>query len=107
MMFLNSFNNTSNNTSRCAKCGKETANLTMTAYGDYRCEHCYDDYLMTDRGKVEYLLGIVFGEFPVDDYDADFLGHVATCWNKYRNELMISASGRTFIEYNASVMGLL
>jgi hypothetical protein len=62
---------------------------------------------MTDKGKVEYLLGIVRGEFPMDYYDADFLGYVAVCWRKYRDEFNLTLRDLYEIEAKAEELGLL
>lgn len=94
----------------CAKCGKDLSKETSfveTAYGETRCEYCYDDYLMTDRGKVEYLIGITMGELDINDYDADFLGHVSVCWNKYKGELAISQRLIKEVEEKARALGIL
>lgn len=92
---------------KCAKCGKPIGTYITTAYGEVRCEDCYDDYLMTDKGKVEYFIGIVTGELPMSDYDADFLGHVSVCWKKYRSMLSISMAEVVLIEAKAYQLGLL
>jgi DNA-directed RNA polymerase subunit RPC12/RpoP len=91
----------------CSKCWKEIENIFITAYGEARCEDCYDDYLMTDKGKVEYFIGIVTGELPISDYDADFLGHVSVCWRKYRDELPMSNKDIAQLEIQAICLGLL
>jgi hypothetical protein len=62
---------------------------------------------MTDKGKAEYLLGIVRGDFPMDYYDADFLGHVAVCWRKYRDEFNLTLKDLYEIEAKAEELGLL
>lgn len=92
---------------RCAKCGKELRTFSRTAYGENRCLDCWDDYLMTDKGKVEYLIGLTTGELDLKDYDADFLGHVAVCWNKYKEQLNISIQQIIAIEEKAECMGIL
>ena len=92
---------------RCDKCGTTSGEILPTVYGELRCERCYDDYLMTDRGKVEYLIGIVTGALSIDDYDADFLGYVAVCWNRYRDELPLSNKDIAEIEILAAYLGLL
>jgi DNA-directed RNA polymerase subunit RPC12/RpoP len=92
---------------RCAKCGKELRTFSRTAYGENRCLDCFDDYLMTDKGKVEYLIGIVKGELDIKDYDADFLGHVAVCWNKYKEQLNISVQEIITLEEQAEILGIL
>ena len=92
---------------RCAKCGKELKTFSETAYGEKRCPDCFDDHLMTDKGKVEYLIGLCTGELEMKDYDADFLGHVAVCWCKYRDELDLTLSQLFKIEEKARALGLL
>lgn len=92
---------------QCRKCGKETNNIFTTAYGEKRCENCWDDYLMTDKGKVEYLIGICNKDYPMSDFDADFLGWVSVCWKKYRNELDMKMSEINRIETKARELGLL
>ena len=92
---------------RCAKCGKVLRTFSRTAYGENRCLDCWDDYLMTDKGKVEYLIGLTAGELDLNDYDADFLGHVAVCWNKYKEQLNISIQQVIAIEEKAECMGIL
>ena len=90
----------------CNKCGKSMEELKTTAYGDVRCPDCFDDYLMTDRGKVEYFIGIAAGKLPVTDYDADFLGHVATCWKKYKSQLALTVAEIHWIECKAEAVGI-
>lgn len=93
---------------RCVKCGKPLGTVMVTAYGEHRCEDCYDDYLMTDKGKVEYLIGLTNGELELKDYDADFLGHVAVCWKKYRAEILPLTLGEVHaIEAKAEQLGIL
>lgn len=91
----------------CAKCGKSIGSYSTTAYGEVRCLDCFDDYLMTDKGKVEYFIGICTGELDVKDYDADFLGYAATCWQKYRDQLSMSIAEIKLIEASAKDIGIL
>lgn len=93
---------------RCAKCGKVLRTFSETAYGEKRCLDCWDDYLMTDRGKVEYLIGICTAELDIADYDADFLGHVSVCWKKYKDEINTMTTGEIrLIENQAKALGIL
>ena len=91
----------------CVKCGKEIKELFVTAYGKIRCDICYDDYLMTDKGKVDYFVGLVNGILSIEDYDADFLGYLSVCWRKYRNELGLTMQAIQEIEEKAKQLGLL
>ena len=92
---------------RCCKCGKLLDEVLITAYGEKRCENCWDDYLMTDMGKVEYFVGICREDYPMSDFDADFLGWVSSCWNKYRDHLHFSENKIRGIEAKARELGLL
>ena len=96
--------------SRCFKCGKSIDSVKetfITAYGKCCCETCYDEYLMTDKGKVEYIIGLANGELDLNDYDADFLSHVAVCWQTYRDKLAIPINKVYEIEAKAEMMGIL
>ena len=91
----------------CVKCGKPLGEHFITAYGEKRCADCYDDYLMTDKGKVEYIIGIVRGDFPMDHFDADFLGWATSCWRKYWEQIQLPISEIKNIESKAEAFGIL
>lgn len=91
----------------CEKCAKKTNDTLVNVFSEELCEDCWDDYLMTDRGKVEYFVGIVKEELPIEDYDADFLGHVSACWKEYKNQLNHSSSDMAYYEEKAKELGLL
>ena len=91
----------------CEKCGKKTYDLLTTVYGDIRCEDCWDDYLMTDRGKVEYFVGICREDYPMSDYDDDFLGRISSCWKQYCSEVALPPSEIRKIVAKAKTLGLL
>lgn len=93
--------------SLCEKCEKRTNDVFISVFDEPLCEDCWDDYLMTDRGKLEYFIGIAKGDLPISDYDADFLGHVVTCWNKYKEELNYFKAIIESIETKAKNIGLL
>lgn len=91
----------------CIKCNRKVDTTFESLYGETMCEFCWDDYLMTDKGKVEYLVGIVRGDYPMDYFDADFLGHVATCWRRYIYEINLTDDEIAEIEAKAEALGLL
>ena len=64
----------------CAKCDTHYRELLKTAYGDYICVDCWDEYINTDEGMLEYLIGICNDDYPISDFDADFLGEVAVSY---------------------------
>ena len=74
----------------CDKCYKRTNNLILNIYGALLCEDCWDEYINTPEGKVEYLVGIVKSEYPVSSFDPDFLGYALVQWHKNRSQLDIS-----------------
>ena len=45
--------------SLCEKCEKRTNDVFINVFDETLCEDCWDDYLMTDRGKLEYFIGNV------------------------------------------------
>lgn len=92
---------------RCSKCDKALGEYLVTAYGEVCCEDCWDDYLMTDRGKVEYIIGICRGDYPMSDFDADFLGWISSCWKTHRDEINLKLSDLYEIETKARALGLL
>ena len=64
----------------CKKCGRTACEQFETAYGDTLCEHCWDEYICTKEGKVEYMLGICRGDYPAAEFDDGFLKEVAASW---------------------------
>lgn len=93
---------------RCFKCNKPlTGEFFKTAYGEELCEDCMYDYMTTDRGKVEYIIGLANGDFSMSDFDADFLGWISVCWTRYRDELNMTLSEIRAIEEKAMDLGIL
>lgn len=97
---------------RCVKCGKVLKEhfgeeSFITVFGEERCSDCYEDYLMTDKGKVEYFVEIVRGNSSISNFDADFLGWISVCWTKYRDELAMTLAEIHAIEEKAINLGIL
>lgn len=88
----------------CVKLGGDSF---KTAYGDWLCEDCWDEYVCSDAGKVEYLIGICHGFLPLKEFDADFLGEVAISYRQNRDKLNLSAEQLTEIEQKAVALGIL
>lgn len=74
---------------RCNNCDKVLGEYLLTAYGDAICEDCWDEYICTEDGRVEYLLGICRGDYPASDFDYDFLKSVAKSWEINKNMLKL------------------
>ena len=91
----------------CANCYKTEGEFLKTAYGDYLCEDCWDGYICSDHGKLEYLIGICNGDYPVDDFDAEFLGEVAESYMHYYYMLDFTPTQRVELEEKAKELGLL
>lgn len=91
----------------CNRCNITRKELLKTAYGYYLCEDCWDDYICTDEGRVEYLIGICRGDYPMSDFDADFLGAVAQSWNDHSHQLDLPVAERTKLTYKAYTLGLI
>jgi hypothetical protein len=91
----------------CANCDTHHKELLKTAYGDYLCVDCWDEYINTGTGRLEYLIGICNGDYPMDEFDADFLGEVALSYRLYYNLLDLTPSQRLELEDKARELGLL
>lgn len=92
---------------RCACCNKNRGEFLKTAYGDYLCENCWDDYINTETGRLEYLIGICRGDYPADEFDSEFLGEVAKSYMINYNMLDFTPQQRAEIEEKARELGIL
>lgn len=73
----------------CDKCFKQCDDSHLSIYGILMCEDCWDDYLFTDYGMVEYLVGLVRGIYRLEDFDAEFLSLALTQWEANKNQFDI------------------
>jgi hypothetical protein len=93
---------------RCANCDKTLGGDSFkTAYGDWLCEDCWDEYILTEAGLLEYLIGICYGDYPMSDFDADFLGRVVMSWIHNSNNLDLTVEQREEIFLKARELKLL
>jgi hypothetical protein len=91
----------------CANCETYHSELLKTAYGDFLCVDCWDEYINTDTGRLEYLIGICHEDYPVTDFDAEFLGEVAKSWSLNYSMLDLTPIERLAIEEKARELGIL
>ena len=91
----------------CTNCGNIHGELFKTVYGDFLCEDCWDSYICTEAGMLEYLIGICTGDYPMSEFDADFLGEVVVSWNRNVDRLALSKTDIDNIEEQAACLGLL
>ena len=91
----------------CANCDSHNKELLKTAYGDYLCEDCWDEYICTDAGKVEYLIGICNLEYQPSEFDADFLCDVAQSWRTNASMLNLTPEQRFELEERARIFGII
>jgi hypothetical protein len=68
----------------CSNCKKEVELTIPNSYGESLCNDCWDDYIITERGKLEYFVSLVRGEEDLRAFDADELGEIVVSWNKYK-----------------------
>jgi len=93
---------------RCANCDKTLGGDSFkTAYGDFLCEDCWDDYICSDVGRLEYLIGICYGDLPVEEFDAEFLGTVAISYMTHYDLLDLTDGQRRELENKAKELGIL
>jgi hypothetical protein len=91
----------------CANCDTHRKELLKTAYGDYICEDCWDEYINTEAGRLEYLIGICRGDYPASEFDADFLGEVAKSYMINYNMLDFTPMEMAELEAKARELGIL
>jgi hypothetical protein len=78
-----------------------------TAYGDFLCEDCWDDYICSEAGKLEYLIGICYGDLPLEEFDADFLYEVANSYRINYEKLDLTREQKAALEETAMELGIL
>ena len=91
----------------CLECGFQTEDTFRTVYGEVLCEECWEDYLCSARGKVEYFVGICDGTFALDEFDADYLGMVVQAFLENKEELDLEPHQLLELEDKARELGLL
>ena len=91
----------------CEHCGKDLISGLHTIYNEDVCEDCWDDYICTDMGKIEYLIGICRGDLSLHEFDADFLGEVMVSWKLNKNLTNLSEAEKVKIEETAEELGLI
>lgn len=91
---------------RCDRC-EISGDLHLTIYGELLCEDCWDDYINSEQGRVEYLVSITKGAEDLRTFDADFLGVVARSWNKYKDYTVFSNTEKSEIETTAKRLNIL
>lgn len=92
---------------RCINCNETSGEFLKTAYGDWLCEDCWDEYINTEAGRLEYLIGICRGDYPVDEFDADFLGAVAFSYKINYDKLDLTVEELAKLEQKAMELGIL
>ncbi len=93
--------------SYCANCDKNAGELLKTAYGDFLCEDCWDDYICTDAGRLEYFIGFCREDYHPDEFDADFVYEAVKSYRINYNQLDFTAEQLTELENKAKELGLL
>ena len=90
----------------CANCGKTKGEFLKTAYGDYLCEDCWDDYVCTEAGMLEYFIGFCREDYHPDEFDADFVGEAIKSYRINYDKLDFTAEQLTELEHKAEELGL-
>lgn len=93
--------------SYCANCGFRHEDLLKTAYGDLLCEDCWDDYICTDVGRLEYFIGFCREDYHPDEFDADFVYEAVKSYQINYDKLDLTAEQLTELEQKAKELGLL
>lgn len=90
----------------CTKCLR-MENIKRNIYGEALCEDCWDDYINSDRGKIEYFIDIVNDKVDMNYFDADFLGEVVQSWLTNKHLIGLTEKELVEAEVIAFFLGLL
>ena len=91
----------------CDNCFENHDELLKTAYGNYFCMDCWDEYINSDAGAVEYFIGICTGDYPVEEFDAEFLGEATKSFLENKTDLDLEPFQLLELEDKARELGLL
>lgn len=91
----------------CTNCGKTRGEFFKTAYGDLLCENCWDDYICTETGRLEYFIGFCREDYHPDEFDADFVYEAVKSYRINYEKLDFTTEQRTELENKAKELGLL
>lgn len=87
-------------------CCKSEAVLYKNAYGQYLCTDCWNDYLTSDRGQVEYMIGVASGEYKRSSFSNEDCTAIQLAWFAYQDELGKTAEELSLIEAAARDAGM-
>ena len=91
----------------CANCGFRHEELLRTAYGDWLCEDCWDDYICSDAGKLEYFIGFCREDYHPDEFDADFVYEAVKSFLENKTDLDLEPFQLLELEDKARELGIL
>jgi hypothetical protein len=92
----------------CANCYRSDSELLLkTSYGDWLCEDCWDDYICTEAGMLEYFIGFCREDYHPDEFDADFVGEAVRSYQINYNKLELTEEQRLELEEKAKELGIL
>lgn len=91
----------------CYRPEDECVVFFKTAYGDFLCEDCWDDYICTEAGILEYFLGFCREDYHSDEFDADFVGEAVKSYKTNYDKLELTEEQRLELENKAKELGLL
>ena len=91
----------------CRTCTNICRGFSRTAFGTFVCDPCWNDYLESEKGKVELFLGICSGKYFITDFSEELLNEIIISWRKYRSQLSLFKGELNSIEAMAICIGLL
>lgn len=69
---------------RCeGPCGRRRVDLRKNIYGKCLCNKCYEDYLHSEDGYVEFAIGIADGKYNLTDFSDEEKALIKTSYTKY------------------------
>lgn len=90
----------------CEECGKET-DLDKNAYNKYLCQDCWDEYIHTGTGFVEYAIGLSSGIYKIGAFNDTDKSAIIAAWQANRGNLeKLTDEDKSKIETDCENLGL-
>ena len=90
----------------CSRCMAPEP-LNQTVYGNHLCDDCWDEYINSEQGKVEYFILITNGAESISAFDADALGEIVVSWKNNKHLINLDEDEIEEIEAAAFKLGIL
>ena len=82
----------------CNKCSTTTTVLNKNVFGEYLCDACWNSYLTSEQGLLEYYIGLADGAYKVSAFSTDEKKAIKEAWTKYKDLVERTEDEKSLIE---------